>query len=199
MTFLTQLSWATSSSDLFITFNFIFLLIEAFNEKFKMLHCVYLSCVSFCLYLYVWARHYDNIHVRVRGQLPGIGSHIPPCGFPRLKLDPQVWQQAPLPNKPPFLSFLMHTYWNYVFNHAFFFVLCYEFFVASSFHANISMHAAGAQYIAVGNALISITEVMKYFWNISSTLFRWLFWMQIVFPLLSYCCVLSAWHGWSTQ
>lgn len=37
--------------------------------------------------------------VGVRGQLPGVTSLLPPCGFWELKSGRQAWQQGPLPTE----------------------------------------------------------------------------------------------------
>lgn len=39
------------------------------------------------------------MHGLKRGQIPGIGSPVPLCGFQGSNLGPQVWQEASLPSE----------------------------------------------------------------------------------------------------
>lgn len=75
----------------FITFSVIFLI--------KMLHTlfIYSSLGVFCLCIGMLVPQ----HVcKIRGQLAGVGSPLPPSGFQGVNSGGQTGQQGPLPHKP---------------------------------------------------------------------------------------------------
>lgn len=72
-------------------------------------HCF--GKIFYDIYFIWWGSKCHPIPVKVRGQLPGTRSLLPPYGSPGMNSGHQAWWQSPLPTKPfcwPQLVFLRH-------------------------------------------------------------------------------------------